>query len=271
MEKTFDRHPIYQKLTDLKNEIKYNPTYDLFWQNKNKKKNKYNDMHHYLNTYYQNMQEINETHHIIKDNIRYLDLCCAPGGFAKYIMTNFKNIIGLGVTLPSSQGGQKMGFRHDQFKCIFKDVNHYIPGHKYDLVICGGTYFRQKYQSRIECEKQREQLLSTQFKLAIHSLNEKGTLMIKMNNKIDLINIKILIYSFQLFEEIKIAKPENDNERSFYFLLCFNFNYDHHLIQNFKFDPDQILLDNHFDQIGNLLSPIWTNQIQELEHIKHTH
>lgn len=184
---------------------------------------------------------------------KVLDICMAPGGYATATIKHNPAAEVFSVTLPEHEGGHQILVEDSvraQLKTImFQDITFFLPPNTtddqikqlqshpdkhlflrdqpfdilhFDLIFCDGqtlrTHHRKEYRNIGNREPLR--LILSQLIMALNSVKEGGTLVIKMHN-LDEWETVDLVYNLSRFSLIQAFKPEriHGHKGSFY-LIC---------------------------------------------------
>eukprot|EP00741_Cyanophora_paradoxa_P008100 tig00001229_g7838.t1 len=172
-------------------------------------------------------------------NKRFLDVCCAPGGFSRYIVQRMADdCTGVGLALPVSKGGFAVLFRSPRFTALDADVlnvqepgqgqrwghellRYYASSH-FDLVLCDGQ-FMQKNEGITRVRGWRLLLLA-QFAVAFDNLSPGGTLLFRARHTSSRLHASCLYLFSTCFSDIRFAKPQFATHKSFVYISCTNFD-----------------------------------------------
>ncbi|KAF2759859.1 hypothetical protein EJ05DRAFT_484757 [Pseudovirgaria hyperparasitica] len=167
-----------------------------------------------------------------------LDLCLAPGGFAKYFKNSIPNSKVWGFSLPKSSGGHEvlLDLRQNWLEVTFQDVtmlmdeilggasdqSESVKDHieaeqlrsqwpystqKFDLVICDGQVLRTHQRAEYRQSSEPKRLALSQLIIALQRLTPGGTLIMLLHKIEAWDNIQVLS-TFQQFSDICFFKPK---------------------------------------------------------------
>jgi 23S rRNA U2552 (ribose-2'-O)-methylase RlmE/FtsJ len=185
-----------------------------------------------------------------------LDTCCAPGGFAQYLLDKGDVSSIKAFTLPSSLGVHKV-FAHDprlhveeiDVTMLAGDIGlaaAYIPPshpdaanfvlknminecEKFDLAICDGMVLRTHARLLYRKPSESYRLASTQFCMALQHVKAGGTMVILLHKPEAFHNVK-LINQFSQFSQVTLFKPTRARtytHRLSFYMVAKNIQPDH--------------------------------------------
>ncbi|KAF8879331.1 hypothetical protein CPB84DRAFT_1876869, partial [Gymnopilus junonius] len=121
-------------------------------------------------------------------NMKFLDLCCCPGGFSSYILGKNAKTQGVGISLSVSDGGQELALEdhhRQRFQLLNGDLTYYqlgptmipnqrlhdlppqINGQSFNLVILDGYQLRRRPS---DSSLNNDRLLISQIILALQTV-----------------------------------------------------------------------------------------------------
>ncbi|KAF2448484.1 hypothetical protein P171DRAFT_353869, partial [Karstenula rhodostoma CBS 690.94] len=179
------------------------------------------------------------------DDPAILDMCMAPGGFLTTAMTMNSSAQALGISLPVSDGGDKVlipEIRGASYK--FLDINmlavdmgvndiplghpdvekflpqQFDPNDTFNLVICDGQVLRNQERAAYREHHEAFRLTAAQLAIGLEHLRPGGTMIIILH-KVEMPKSVGLLYTFNKFSSVQLCKPENHHTRrsSFYMVV----------------------------------------------------
>eukprot|EP00392_Amoebophrya_sp_AT5.2_P000198 g198.t1 len=198
---------------------------------------------------------------------KFLDLGCAPGGFASFLLEDPRCLAGCGVTLANSSGGYPIRLRQPNFFMQIRDLFDLSTA---DLLcrglvhvcICDAQYLRdstswdKKYRG-IRCRSKQHgvwSLLVKQFSLGFHKLQQNGILIFRFgwkDNPGDVqtiwykrVSVRLFTLIHLLFAKVKEIKSDYYNILDGSFYVCAA-GFDREKYE--KINVHGILVDQFFD------------------------
>lgn len=152
---------------------------------------------------------------------RFLDIGCAPGGFAIHLLS--KGLRGVGITLPSQPGAHDMDreLRDDRsggrWRLCFHDItkepqSHVIRppvGQLFDVVIAGARYSKVG-GGMAEEDRHVAKLMTSQLLLALRHLKPGGSLVVVLNVTPTLTYAAPLALLRCAFDDLVACKPASN-------------------------------------------------------------
>ena len=174
--------------------------------------------------------------------VNVLDICMAPGGFAKVILDRYNASRVCGLSLPTSQGGHPLiesqfSSLQDRFEIKYLDItmlaaefgrtgvlspfsNERPHLHiKFDLVIADGavleSHERSQYRTKIV---EGVRLRASELVIALRRIKPGGTLVMLLHHMNVWETVQIL-RDFQAFSTVQVKKPTTSHKASSSFYL----------------------------------------------------
>jgi 23S rRNA U2552 (ribose-2'-O)-methylase RlmE/FtsJ len=183
-----------------------------------------------------------------------LDLCMAPGGFAKYVLRRYSSAKVDALSLPEVQGGHKVripyGDQDQRVSVTFTDLTKLTEGSgrpdllkspnndtnltklwpynikRYDLILCDGQVPRQTPVWGDDEQFSPVCLTFAQLYLSLKRVKTGGTIIVLLHRS-SIISIFRLIRKFSQFSDIQIFKPhKNYTIKSSFYLVAKNIDPD---------------------------------------------
>jgi 23S rRNA U2552 (ribose-2'-O)-methylase RlmE/FtsJ len=177
--------------------------------------------------------------------VNVLDICMAPGGFAKVILDRFKNIHVYGLSLPPSQGGHHLlesqfsGLQgrfeiqylditmlSTELSCIPLDIDPEIFSTKrpyndlkFDLVIADGAVLESHLRSPDRTKiVEGVRLRASELVLALQRVKQGGTFIMLLHHLDSWETVQIL-HDFQSLATVRVKKPTSSHKASSSFYM----------------------------------------------------
>jgi 23S rRNA U2552 (ribose-2'-O)-methylase RlmE/FtsJ len=177
-----------------------------------------------------------------------LDICMAPGGFAKMILDRFKNIHVYGLSLPPSQGGHHLlesqfSSLQDRFEIQYLDITMLstelgglggVPLRsdpeifstkrpysdiKFDLIIADGAVLENHLRSPDRTKLiEGVRLRASELVLALQRIKHGGTFVMLLHHIDNWETVQIL-HDFQSFATVRVKKPTTSHKASSSFYM----------------------------------------------------
>jgi 23S rRNA U2552 (ribose-2'-O)-methylase RlmE/FtsJ len=180
--------------------------------------------------------------------VNVLDICMAPGGFAKVILDGYKNTYVYGLSLPPSQGGHYLiesefiGGLQDRFEIQYLDITmlaaelstdtlSIYPEHskfstkrpysdiKFDLIIADGavleSHERSQYRTKIV---EGVRLRASELVLALQRIKNGGTFVMLLHH-INVWETVQILHDFMSFATVQVKKPTTSHKASSSFYI----------------------------------------------------
>lgn len=174
-----------------------------------------------------------------------LDICMAPGGFAKVILDRFKNTHVYGLSLPPSQGGHHLlesqfSSLQDRFEIQYLDITMLstelggVPLHsdpeifstkrpysdiKFDLIIADGVVLESHVRSPNRTKLvEGVRLRASELVLALQRIKHGGTFVMLLHH-IDHWETVQILHDFQSFATVRVKKPTTSHKASSSFYM----------------------------------------------------
>ncbi|PPQ71833.1 hypothetical protein CVT26_007043 [Gymnopilus dilepis] len=184
------------------------------------------------------LQEIDQRLHVVLayEPMKFLDLGCCPGGFSSYVLEKNPCARGRGISLPVDEGGHKFALENHfqsrfELTCHnltsyqmatsyidddrFQDLPSDICDQSYALILLDGHQLRTQTSS---LPWDVDRLLISQMIIALESVKEGGTIVIKLPLPHKPLAAKILYLLRVLSTKLCVWKPRSmhSNRGTFY-------------------------------------------------------
>ena len=174
--------------------------------------------------------------------VNVLDICMAPGGFAKVIMDSYQSAKIYGLSLPADQGGHPLiesefsglqdryeieylditmlaaEFSHADFEPRYLNERPYLHT-RFDFVIADGavleSHKRSEYRTKIV---EGVRLRASELVIALHRIKPGGTFVMLLHHMNAWETVEIL-RDFQAFATVQIKKPTSSHKASSSFYM----------------------------------------------------
>lgn len=228
---------IFAKLDNLKEKAASDPTIDEHYNNvrtqaKSIQPNTAKTLFNLNLLMFKDMVE-SVSEPIFGSNTHFLDICCAPGGFTNYILNNYPDSSGSGITLPSlsqSSGVPPMFEENERFQCIYCDINKlgssFNLGENFDLVLLDGQNNWSNNKSDYnDFQREAKLLLISQLILGLNHLKKGGIMIVRLCKPEETFYSTIVYILHSLFLEIQLIKPGSSRvARSLFYMICRNYD-----------------------------------------------
>lgn len=230
-------------------------------------------------TFFENNNDLNIIgNEILNDfNIKklnyFLDVCSAPGIYAKIFLDNFDKLIGYGISLPVEEGGVPFIINNNRFHIIYKNILdkdfNLLLDHKLDLGIasCVSYTYDAKTAYLLNIK-----LIIKSLTMIFNNLNKNGNIIINLTMKNIDLAFNIINILNTLFKKFKLWKSKtiwSTKKTFYYFGYNFNNNYKENIFENLleriKYDNDPI--NNQFLGSNHNYLKIY-NQMKNIYNIK---
>jgi len=228
--------PIFAKLDNLKEKAASDPTIDEHYNNvrtqaKSVQPNTAKTLYNLNLVMFKDMVESVDKP-IFSPNTHFLDICCAPGGFTNYILNNYPESSGCGITLPHASGVSPMfeNNHSDRFNCFYCDINKlkrgFQLGESFDLVILDGQInWTNNNSDYSQFQKESKLLLISQLILGLNHLKTQGIMIVRLCKPEETFYSTIVYILHSLFLEIQLIKPGSSRvARSLFYMICRNYD-----------------------------------------------
>jgi 23S rRNA U2552 (ribose-2'-O)-methylase RlmE/FtsJ len=180
-----------------------------------------------------------------------LDLCMAPGGFTKSVMTRFPEANVHAITLPPEKGGHQVIVQGPNLSIVFADITMYaadfgvkeIPIHhpdvtafsmdrpfsdsSYDMVFCGGAVLRTHQRSEYREKGEGARLTLSQLIFSFQRIKPGGTLVLLLH-RVETWETLCILRTFNSFADIRLFKPYKAHAiKSSFYLIARNVRPEH--------------------------------------------
>ncbi|KZT64735.1 hypothetical protein DAEQUDRAFT_814788 [Daedalea quercina L-15889] len=190
----------------------------------------------YLDSFRKTFRDLNdECNNAFGYKVRwFLDLGCAPGGFATWLLRNNKKARGTGITLSSGSGGLQFQLDaklRERFWVYFDDVCRFAmgqailgtPGRGFDLVLANASIM---LGGDVVPWNQSVRLTHAQLLMAVQHLAPNGTLVMSLKARPLHWIVDIVEVLRDLFTSVVAVKPQSQARRSFVYMVCRGFRAD---------------------------------------------
>lgn len=212
----------------------------------------------------------------------FVDICAAPGMYSKLLLDKYKDIMGIGISLPPEKGGVRFEIDYSNYKIFYKDILEKtykldIPK-KLDFGIASCVSYidtKDSYGLNIE-------LILTSSNLILENLNKDGNFIINLTIKNIFVCYNLIHILSQYFKEFKLWKSLNvwgTKNTLYFFGYGFKENYESNDLKKYiemiknrqseistKFlysDKEYKNIDKQMDEIYKVRINSWLNLIGE--------
>ncbi|QRW23417.1 FtsJ-like methyltransferase [Rhizoctonia solani] len=173
----------------------------------------------------------------------FLDLGCAPGGFAQYLLRNNKRAYGIGISLPDEQGGSRFGVTYPDYLARYElhwadltmfDLAPSIPKpvnslHDYpplpfklcsrDLVVCDAQWVLNP--DNLNRPWNWTRLIVSQLLIALHAVSPHGNIFIRLSCVERTLTGRILLALCRISDLVRTVKSDRfQSMRSYFYVLA---------------------------------------------------
>ncbi|KDN45699.1 hypothetical protein RSAG8_04783, partial [Rhizoctonia solani AG-8 WAC10335] len=172
---------------------------------------------------------------------RFLDLGCAPGGFAQYLLRKNKRAHGIGISLPSEQGGNGLGVTYPDYLARYKlhwldlttfdlapdipkPVSHNCPPFPFeagsrDLVVCDAQWVLNPDNLKRPWNWTR--LIISQLLIALRAVSPGGNIFIRLSSVERTLTGRILLALCRISNLVRTVKSTRFQAiRSYFYVLA---------------------------------------------------
>ncbi|QRV82070.1 FtsJ-like methyltransferase [Ceratobasidium sp. AG-Ba] len=172
---------------------------------------------------------------------RFLDLGCAPGGYATYILRKIPGATGIGITIPVDVGGPGVHIPSDlrsRFAIYVADLMGYdlaplipkpsspaqtlfplpVESASMDLVICDARWV--KHPDNLQRPWNWTRLLIAQLLIALHGVAQGGTILLRLSHVERTISGRIMLAMCRIAALVRCVKSKIfQGTRSYFYVL----------------------------------------------------
>ncbi|GAB1522305.1 hypothetical protein RhiTH_005419 [Rhizoctonia solani] len=173
----------------------------------------------------------------------FLDLGCAPGGFAQYLLRNNKRAYGIGISLPDEQGGSRFGVTYPDYLARYElhwadltmfDLAPSIPKpvnslHDYpplpfklcsrDLIVCDAQWVLNP--DNLNRPWNWTRLIVSQLLIALHAVSPHGNIFIRLSCVERTLTGRILLALCRISDLVRTVKSDRfQSMRSCFYVLA---------------------------------------------------
>ncbi|CAE6467984.1 unnamed protein product [Rhizoctonia solani] len=196
----------------------------------------------FASAFERSMDNMNRAVWIPRTN-NFLDLGCAPGGFARYLLRNNKRAHGIGISLPCEQGGNGFGVTYPDYLAryelhwadlttfdlapsISKPVNSphdcpplpFKPG-SLDLVVCDAQWVLNPDNFKRPWNWTR--LIVSQLLIALRAVSPRGNIFIRLSCVERTLTGRILLALCRISDLVRTVKSNRFRSiRSYFYVLA---------------------------------------------------
>jgi len=157
----------------------------------------------------------------------YFENRCASGGFTAYVLSANPAARGVGVTLPTEEGGHPWMLSSDidnRFQLIWHNLLSYdlgpasrrtLLGHDpfpffsrtFNLILLDGHRLRTQVETEFARGSEHERLLLGQFQIGLRCVMDGGTIVMKLSKVEDELTARVLVMLDKIANELYVHKP----------------------------------------------------------------
>jgi 23S rRNA U2552 (ribose-2'-O)-methylase RlmE/FtsJ len=180
----------------------------------------------------------------------FIDVCAAPGVYSTLILNNLSNVNGIGISLPTEEGGVSLDIDDKRYKIIYKNIltlkskDYFVKKIDLGIASCVSYQFDAKKAYFLNLE-----LIITSIKLILKNLKSNGHIIINLTIKNINLAFNIINLLNTMFNKFKLWKSKNIWERKktfYYFGYNFKNNFDITIFENLEKK-----IKNNYDHINN--------------------